>query len=233
MTQSIRWNHDKPYKIMDCLEGMRELPDKCVDLVLTDPPYGIGVSSMIEIEKPDRPSTWGGVGKYAVKSWDEERIGEEYFKEIFRISKNQIVWGGNYYTDYLPPSKGWIFWDKLFDKTFNFSHGELAWTSFDTILRKFTLSSKAETKGGKLREHPTQKPIGLFDWVLRTYAKPGCVVLDPFLGSGTTIVSARRCDMVGLGFEIEPDYEPIIRKRIMEDIPRIEGYFSDVNGVSV
>ena len=138
------------------MELMARYEDNHFDLAIVDPPYGINMGGDINIRKPDRKSTWNKIDKYTRKDWDKETPSDEYWNELFRISKNQIVWGGNYFTNNLPVSKCWVFWDKMFDKTFNFSHGELAWTSFDKQLLKYTISSKAETRGGKDRIHPTQ-----------------------------------------------------------------------------
>jgi len=177
----------------DCLPAMKLMQDNEYDLAIIDPPYGIGIDGDIRIRKPDRPSTWNKKDKYIQKKWDNKIPNSEYWKELFRISKNQIVWGGNYFTEYLKPSKGWVFWDKLFDKTFNFSHGELAWTSFDRQLLKVTKSSKAETSGGKDRIHPTQKPVYLYKWLLNNYTKD--VICKQCGGSGEVESLSIDCDV--------------------------------------
>lgn len=190
----------------DNMEFMKGVPDKFYDLAIVDPPYGIGVDGAIHIRKPDRPSTWDMVEKYERKDWDNEIPKAEYWEQLFRVSKNQIVWGGNYFTEYLKPSKCWVFWDKQFDKTFNFSHGELAWTSFNKQLLKVTKSSKAETNGGKDRIHPTQKPQYLYRWLLQNYAKQGDKILDTHGGSMTHAIAA---DIEGYALdiiEIDEDY---------------------------
>ena len=122
----------------DNMELMKRYEDNHFDLAIVDPPYGISMDGDINIRKPDRKSTWDKKEKYTQKKWDKEPPNNKYFEELKRVSKNQIIWGGNYFTDYLTPSKCWLFWDKIFDKTFNFSHGELAWTSFDSQLKMFT-----------------------------------------------------------------------------------------------
>ena len=190
----------------DCVAGMKQYPDKFFHLAIVDPPYGIGVDGAIHIRKPDRPSTWDMVEKYERKEWDRAIPTAEYWKELFRVSKEQIVWGGNYFTEFLPPSKCWIFWDKLFDKTFNFSHGELAWTSFDKQLFKVTKSSKAETNGGKNRIHPTQKPVYLYDWCLKQFADSDWRILDTHVGSGSSRIACHKADLEYVGFEIDADY---------------------------
>ena len=190
----------------DCIAGMKRYPDKFFHLAIVDPPYGIGVDGAIHIRKPDRPSTWDMVEKYERKEWDTAIPTAEYWNELFRVSKQQIVWGGNYFTDFLPPSKCWIFWDKLFDKTFNFSHGELAWTSFNKQLFKVTKSSKAETNGGKNRIHPTQKPVYLYDWCLKQFAEADWRILDTHCGSGSSRIACHKADLEYVGFEIDEDY---------------------------
>jgi len=191
---------------MDCMDFMKDLPDNYYDLAIVDPPYGIGCDNTLQIEKPDRPSTWGGVDKYIEKKWDSITPKSAFFSSLHMISKNQVVWGGNYFTDYLKPSKAWIFWDKMFDKTFNFSHGELAWTSFDKQLLKHTQSSKSETRGGKDRIHPTQKPVKLYRWLLKNYAKEGDKILDTHGGSMSIAIA---CHMEGFDLdiiELDEDY---------------------------
>lgn len=190
----------------DCLQAMKAMQDNQFDLAIVDPPYGIGLDGDISIRKPDRPSTWNKDDKYTRKDWDKETPSAEYWKELFRISKNQIVWGGNYFTDNLPVSKCWVFWDKMFDKTFNFSHGELAWTSFDKQLLKYTISSKAETRGGKDRIHPTQKPKKLYEWLLTRFANEGDKIIDTHLGSGSIALACWNMGFDLTAYEIDKEY---------------------------
>ena len=185
---------------------MARYPDNYFDLAIVDPPYGIGMHGDINIKKKDRPSTWDKINKYQKKEWDNEIPNREYFDELFRVSKNQIIWGGNYFTEYLQPSKCWIFWDKLFDKTFNFSHGELAWTSFNKQLLKVTKSSKAESNGGKDRIHPTQKPIYLYKWLLDKYAKENDKILDTHLGSGSIAIACHDYKFDLTACELDKEY---------------------------
>lgn len=198
----------------DCLEFMKQLPDKCVDLVLTDPPYGIDYGSQLK----GKGDGQGGADKNGWKSyncpeWDKERPNLEIFEEIFRISKNQIIWGGNYFADLLPASQGWIFWDKG-QREFSLADGELAWTSFDKALRAFDYARSKALQDGKI--HPTQKPIQLMKFCLQ-YAKiEKGTVLDCFSGSGTTALA---CHDLGLDFiciEKDPDYHAASVKRLEE-----------------
>ena len=186
------------------------------DLAIVDPPYGINMGGDINIRKPDRKSTWNKIDKYTRKDWDKETPSDEYWNELFRISKNQIVWGGNYFTNNLPVSKCWVFWDKMFDKTFNFSHGELAWTSFDKQLLKYTISSKAETRGGKDRIHPTQKPKKLYEWLLMNYAKEGDKILDTHLGSGSIAIACHNLGFDLTACELDTEYYNSALKRLKQ-----------------
>src|SRR5688572_3454646 len=197
----------------DCLDVLRSLPDGSVDAVVTDPPYGIGCARAIHCTKPSRPNTYTSPPKYPAKLWDDSRPSRELFALLRESSQQQIIWGGNYFADLLPPSRGWLFWDKRFENTTNFSHGELAWTSLDMRLRKFTISSKAETRGGRDRVHPTQKPIALMEWCL-SFLPEGCTVLDPFMGSGTTGVACVNTGRNFIGVEIDAGYYAIAQKRI-------------------
>jgi DNA modification methylase len=160
----------------DCLDIMKAWPDKCIDLILTDPPYGIGADTA-----PVR-----GIQRYAVlgsegKGWDASRPHPDVFAQMLRVSKHQIIWGGNYFADLLPASMGWLCWDKG-QREFSLADGELAWTSFDKAMRIFTYSRATAMKDGK--EHPTQKPLDLFAWCLRDRVPGGGYCLRPLSGLG-------------------------------------------------
>ena len=206
----------------DCLELMSELPDKSVDLVLTDPPYGIGEAAGKNIHRggPAFKNIGGskhyvGARDYGNLEWDNNPPTQEYFDEIFRISKNQIIFGGNYFD--LPPSSCWIVWDK--DNGDNdFADCELAWASFKSAVRKFTWRwnglLQEDMAHKEKREHPTQKPLPLMMWCLEKYSKEGMTVLDPFLGSGTTAVACKKLGRNFIGIEKEPAYVAIAEKRL-------------------
>ena len=212
------WQSDKPWRIADCLEVMRGMPDKCVDLVLTDPPYGIG-DKWVGGSGSKHGWSQSHVQKDVRNDWDFKPPKQEVFKEIMRISKEQIIWGGNYFN--LPPSRCWLIWNKP-ERGFTLAEAEMAWTSFDNVVRVFDHPRHIPN-----REHPTTKPIKLFEWCLsHNWARGVKTVFDPFIGSGTTLLACRKTGRVGLGCEINPDYEPIIRKRCLVDIPKItEGWF--------
>ena len=203
------------------MELMAEFEDNHFDLAIVDPPYGIGIDGDISIRKPDRKSTWSGEKKYTQKKWDSEAPSKEYFEELKRVSKNQIIWGGNYFTDKLEVSKCWLFWDKMFEKTFNFSHGELAWTSFSKQLMKFTISSKAETAGGKDRIHPTQKPKKLYTWMLSNFAKEGDLILDTHVGSASSLIACNQLGFDVVGCELDSEYYQLAQQRIKEETAQL------------
>lgn len=192
----------------DCLPFMRSLPDKCVDLVLTDPPYGINANKNPVRGKHGANVVEGG-------DWDKTRPSAEIFKEILRISKSHIIWGGNYFADLLPASMCWLCWDKG-AREFSLADGELAHTSFNKAMRIFTYYRAAANQDGKV--HPTQKPGALMRWCLNDIAKEenggGQIVFDPFMGSGTTAVACERLGRKWFGCELEPKYVDIANKRI-------------------
>jgi DNA modification methylase len=173
-----------------------------VDAVVTDPPYGIG-----EDGGRFRDRKGGGHRVLEKKGWDATRPSAAVFDAMRAASCQQIIWGGNYFADLLPPSKGWLYWDKLMGG--DFSDGELAWTSLDRALRKFTMCNKAHGK-----EHPTQKPVALMRWCLG-FVPNARTILDPFMGSGTTGVAAVQMGRDFIGIELDPDYFAIACKRIL------------------
>ena len=182
----------------DCMEFMAGCKDGQFDLVVVDPPYGIGVDGQKE-----STSTHGGRKAYEFKGWDNEPPTPEYFRELFRVSKNQIIWGANYFTANLPASMGWIFWDK--GQRICNSDGELAFTSFDQALRVVNINRAfIGQQGGAI--HPTQKPIKLYLWLLRNYAKPGDKILDTHLGSQSSRIAAYKLGFDFWGCEIDDDY---------------------------
>jgi DNA modification methylase len=192
---------------------MKDMPDKSVDLVLTDPPYGI---SVIGGNKP-----FGSIGgNNIVKANTYKPIANDNtkvdFADIFRISKNQVIFGGNYFD--LPIKKGWIVWDKKKrnDWNDNFSDGELAWTSFDRPLKIFRWLYMGCMQEGKREKrcHPTQKPLELMKWIIENYTSEGDTILDPFMGSGTTGVACKELGRNFIGIEINKKYYKIAEKRI-------------------
>ena len=202
----------------DCLEFMKTLPDKCIDLVITDPPYGINIA---------KSGTIGGSGLAKVKDygkceWDSEIPKKEIFDEILRISKNQIIFGGNYFIEYLSNSSCWIVWDKENGNN-NFADCELAWTSFDKSVKRFKYRwngmLQEDMKHKETRVHPTQKPVKLGVWILEKFAKEGDLIFDPFTGSGTFLIASKQKGFNFIGCEISKEYCDIANKRLRETEP--------------
>lgn len=189
---------------IDCMEGMRKMKDKEFDLAICDPPYGIGYDGVRKSS-----GSHGGRKAHAFKGWDEMTPDEVYFSELFRVSKDQIIWGANYMTKYLPPSMGWIFWDK--GQRICNSDGELAYTSFERALRVAEYNRVELQLEGTI--HPTQKPVKLYKWILANYAKPGDKILDTHLGSGSSRIAAYDMGFDFWGYEIDKDYFEAGNKR--------------------
>jgi len=198
----------------DCLEVMKSMPDKSVDAVITDPPYGIGE----DIRKADAS---GRTEFTTTKRWDLKIPDKEYFEEMFRIGNDQVIWGGNYFVDYLRNSRCWLIWDKM--QKFSGADAELAWTSFDKSTKVFR-KSRVEFHSEEKKMHPTQKPLSLMKWVLENYTNEGDTILDPFMGSGTTGVACVQTGRNFIGIEIDPTYFAIAERRIKEAEaqPRLE-----------
>jgi site-specific DNA-methyltransferase (adenine-specific) len=179
----------------DCIAGMKRYPDKYFDLAIVDPPYGININESMGRRKGDKHS--GHKKTY----WDNEIPTLEYFTELFRVSQNQIIWGGNYMTEYLKPSPCWLLWDKGFSEDITFAQFEMAWTSFNTSAKKY---DKHPFQPDRI--HPTQKPVALYSWILHNYAKEGDKILDTHLGSGSSRIAAYKAGYDFTGFEIDRDY---------------------------
>jgi DNA modification methylase len=178
-----------------------------VDAVVTDPPYGIGEDG----GDKNRRRGYKPLVVHEKLSWDKERPQKEIFDTIRECSDAQIIWGGNYFADFLPPSMGWLYWDKKMGG--DFSDGELAWTSQKRAVRDFSKSPFAGLSGGHDRVHPTQKPVDLMKWCIN-FLPNAQTILDPFLGSGTTGVAAAQMGRKFIGIEREPKYFDIACKRI-------------------
>ena len=189
---------------MDCIEFMKQVPDKFFHLAIVDPPYGIGAGSVnFKSGTRVRPSKF-----HKQNDWDTSIPAPEYWEQLFRVSKNQIVWGGNYMTEFLPPSRCWIFWDKGTGDN-SYADGELAWTSFDKVVKKFSKfwsGGNAKEKFDIDRIHPTQKPIQLYEWIIKEFMIEGNLILDTHLGSGGSRIAAHKAGKIFVGTEIDKDY---------------------------
>ena len=199
----------------DCLNVMKQIPDKYFDLCLTDPPYGINVAKNGKVGG----SKCCKVTDYGAKNWDLYIPSKEIFEEITRVSKNQIIFGGNYFVEYLKNSPCWIVWDKL--NTGNFSDCELAWTSFKSAVRKYEFiwngMLQQNMKNKEKRIRPTQKPVDLFGMILRDYSKEGDKIFDPFSGSGTTAIACHRGKRRFLCVEKDEEYFQKSVERLEEE----------------
>ena len=220
---------DKVYNC-DCLDLMREMIRGGVkaDWCITDPPYGINYTAMASKGN----GTQNGASAtpknvYAEKNWDNQRISKEYFDLMFECSKNQIIFGGNYYTDYLSPTSSWIVWDKRCDDKMrnDFGDCELAWCSDKGVARVFHYLYSGmlqdDMKNKDDRFHPTQKPTQLWSKLIAFYTKPNDLILDPFMGSFTTAVCCHRLKRHFIGAELDKDYFEKGQKRLEEEINQI------------
>ena len=194
---------------MDCVQGMKHYPDKFFDLAICDPPYGINVNHNMGRRKGDKNSD------YKPAIWDNEPPQLEYFYELFRVSKNQIVWGANHFISRMPyDSSCWLMWDKKFSDEVTFAQFEMAWTSFNSTCKKYDKFPNSNEN----RVNPTQKPTDLYNWILSKYAEKGFKILDTHLGSGSSRIASYfyGCDFVG--FEIDEDYVKASDKRFKDAI---------------
>lgn len=183
---------------IDCLEFMKQVPDNYFDLVLTDPPYGIGISSNPIRQKHDK------------KDWDDFTPSEEHFKEIMRVSKHHIIWGANYFK--LPPSKCFLVWDKKQPYDFSLAMAELAYCSIDFPAKIFSHSNR----GDEEKKHPSQKPLKLMEFCMEFARSREDIskVFDPFMGSGTTAIACKSLGLDWCGCELEADYVAIANERL-------------------
>lgn len=192
----------------DCIEGIKRYPDKFFDLAIVDPPYGINVNMQMGKKKNEKP-------RYEKKNWDKSIPTQEYYEELFRVSKNQIIWGGNYMTNYLPPSMGWICWDKEVPFGVSFSDFEMAWTSFNQAAKKVRMAYCGFIGlDNNKRIHPTEKPIKLYKWTLENYSTVGSKILDTHVGSASSLIACEEMGFDYVGFEINKEYYDNAVKRI-------------------
>lgn len=191
---------------VDCMEYLSTVPDNAFDLAIVDPPYGIGRSG-----RPKSTSSHGGHKGWHDKGWDTAIPPKKYFDELFRVSKNQIIWGANYFAKYLPSSSGWILWDK--GQRIDQADGELAFTSFQKALRVYTLNRVALQLEGTI--HPTQKPIKLYKWLLKNYANEGDKILDTHGGSMSLAIACHDLKFDLTVCEIDKDYFETATKRVL------------------
>ena len=211
----------------DCVEVLKSFEDNYFDLAICDPPYGIGFDKYV-YSNGDGAKAKGFKkqnNKVAPKNWDKGIPQKEYWEQLFRVSKNQIIWGGNYFTEFLPPKMGWIYWHKKGNDASNFSDGELAWTSFDRALKFVKYDwigfGYINNAGNDKKIHPTMKPKELYEWVLENYAKKGDKILDTHLGSGSSAIASFRLGFDFVGIEIDKEYYQSSIKRFKEQTSQL------------
>jgi site-specific DNA-methyltransferase (adenine-specific) len=194
----------------DCMELLSRTPDKFYELAICDPPYGIGAGKMTM-----------GSGKHKFtkdKDWDIAIPCKKYFAELFRVSNNQIVWGGNYFTEFLPATPHWLLWDKK-NPNLSFAEGELAWVQKGKNLRIFQYYSAQVEEGGKI--HPTQKPVALYKWLLHNYAKEGDKILDTHLGSGSIAIACHDYKFNLTACELDKEYYDKAVRRVKDHVAQL------------
>ena len=198
---------------VDCMDYMRDLPDNAFELAIVDPPYGIDITNQSQ-------GKGGGVAKkidYAKKDWDKNAPPEEYFTQLERVSKNQIIWGANHFR--ARNSSCYIVWDKV-NGASDFADAELAYTTFASAVRVFRFKwagmLQGDMKNKEQRIHPTQKPIKLYEWLLMNYAKEGDRILDTHLGSGSSAIAAHNLGFDFVGCELDTDYFNAASKRFRD-----------------
>lgn len=219
------------------MQGMKEFPDNYFDLAIVDPPYGKGnenydaktqryggrFSRYFQDNKKDVKRTGGAwAAKYGknINEWDVAP-SEYYFAELFRVSKNQIIWGGNYFN--LPPTRCFIIWEKLtISENFSMAMAEYAWTSFDDNAKIFKFAPQG-TKDSK-RFHPTQKPVALYEWILNRYAKDGDIILDTHVGSASSLIACHRTNHKFVGFELDEEYYKKSSERLKNETSQMTIY---------
>ena len=198
----------------DCLPAMRVMKDNHFSLAIIDPQYGIGMDNQYVRVKPNRPNTYirNGESQYKKGEWDDAPPPPEYFEQLFRVSKNQIIWGANYFCKYLPSGFGWVYWDKQMGDN-NFSSGEFA---FQSMQVKSSCFSCPSMRVKNTRIHPTQKPVALYKWLLTNYAKPGDTILDTHLGSGSSVIACLEMGFEITGYETDSEYFEAMNERIKQ-----------------
>lgn len=218
----------------DCVKALKRFNDKHFDLAIVDPPYGINWSKSPASNTGGRLHKKTGITynvkgiNHTIKDWDTNQPTQEYFDELFRVSKNQIIWGENYIQfNQKSKSTGRIFWDKVNPNT-NFSDGELAWSSLNNTIKQLEYmwngmmqgesitngrTQQANKKKNEKKIHPTQKPVKLYEWLLHNFAKEGDLILDTHLGSGSSRIAAYKGGFNFVGFEIDQEYYEKQEKR--------------------
>ena len=202
----------------DCLEALKEMQDNEFDLAIVDPPYGIGMDGTLGKASKKTKGFSFKAKEYDKKEWDNTTPSQEYFDELFRVSKNQIIWGANYFTDKLPIIKNYVFWYKKgVSNDSKFNEGELAYLSTGrTRMVDIWWNGFGVINSGEKRTHPTQKPVKLYEWLLMNYAKEGDKILDTHLGSGSIAIACHNLGYDLEGYELDKEYYDNALKRLKQ-----------------
>ena len=199
----------------DCMEYMKDFPDDYFDLAIVDPVYG-DVTQGGYMKNLDSTTKLARPIQYHLSLWQQQKTGDDYFKELLRVSKNQIIWGGNYFTSKLYDTQCWIVWDK--QRTGGFADFEIAWTSFNQASRMFRFMwngmLQQDMKNKEQRIHPTQKPVALYKWLIDKFANPGDTILDTHVGSASSLIACHQTGHKYIGFEIDTEYYRQAKERL-------------------
>lgn len=229
---------DNAYICCDCMEVMRAMPDNCVDVAIVDPVYG-GVTQGGYMKEQGGKRVGNGLADrrlYNQAIWEQKKTPKEYFDELFRVSKNQVIWGGNYFIESIAKdSQGWIVWDKRRNEGVTFADGELAWTSFNRALRIFRFKwdgmLQENMKDKEQRIHPTQKPVALYEWILKNYAHEGDLILDTHVGSASSLIACERLGFNFIGCEMDEEYYKISSDRFKAETAQMTLF--NMGGISI
>ena len=198
----------------DCMDGMKDYPDNYFGLAIVDPPYG-GVTQGGYMSNTS--SVLAKNKDYHLSLWGMDKPSQEYFDELKRVSKNQVIWGGNYFASMLGDSQCWLVWDKENGKN-HYADCELAWTSFDRAVRIFRFRWQGMLQGNmkekEYRIHPSQKPVALYEWIINNFAEKDDVILDTHVGSASSLIACHRTRHDFVGFEIDKDYYEKAKERL-------------------
>lgn len=215
----------------DCMDYLPKFPDNYFDLAIVDPPYG-GVRQGGYMKNKSSGGVARNRNDYDLSLWAQNAPTKEYFDQLRRVSKNQIIWGGNYYASLLSDSQCWIVWDKMKAEGIDFADAELAWTSFDRAVRVFRYlwngMLQGDMKNKESKIHPTQKPVNLYLWLLDKFAPPGATILDTHVGSASSLIACHRTNHPYIGFELMPGYYEKAKQRLDDETAQINLFSIDI-----
>lgn len=215
---------DFGYYNEDCMTGMKEFPDKYFDLAIVDPPYG-GVTQGGYMQNKQGGGIARNRNDYHLSLWQCDKPEAAYFKELQRVSKNQIIWGGNYFASMLPDSQCWLVWDKEKPEGVSFADVELAWTSFNQAARIYHFAwngmLQGDMKNKEYKIHPSQKPVALYKWILNKFAKEGDTILDTHVGSASSLIACHQMGYKYVGFELDETYYKESKERLENETAQI------------